>query len=255
MSNTAPFVNLRVSQFLLPKEGAGAEECEDAVGVNLEARRFAVADGATEAFDAGSWARALAGGWVGGEGERLTVEGFGAWAAGEGERLRESWAGRKLTWYAEEKARAGSFAAFVGVGFGAEGGRLLWRSIALGDACLVQRRGRRVLAATPLAGAGEFNSSPALVPSHAAALGGALARAVVAGGEAEPGDTFLLMSDAAAAWFFRLSESGAVLLEEFDSLLAASDNEALAALLRSERAAGRIRDDDVAIIRIAVEEE
>ncbi|MDQ3805786.1 MAG: hypothetical protein M3416_18395 [Acidobacteriota bacterium] len=246
-------LQIRASHFVMPKEGAGLDECEDAVGLDVEGGRFAVADGATEAFDAGSWARALAEGWVGMEAAPLTVEEFKAWVAEEGKRLQESWSGRRLPWYAEEKARAGSFAAFVGLSFEGAGSGLRWRAIALGDACVVQRRGGAVRAAMPLSRAGEFNSCPALVPSHGAALEAALAHAVTAGGGAAAGDTFLLLSDAAAAWFFKLFEERAPLLEEFDSWLAASDNGALAGLFRRERDAGRIKDDDVAVVRVAVE--
>lgn len=245
-------LRIRASQFIMPKGGASLDECEDAAGVNLGARRFALADGATEAFDAGSWARALAGSWVKTPRAPLAVEEFRAWAAEEGRRLQKFWEGRSLAWYAEEKARAGSFAAFVGLGFEEAGGELCWRAIALGDACLVQRRGGAVVAAMPLSSPEEFNSSPALVPSRAAALDAALARAVTAGGGAEAGDTFLLLSDAAAAWFFKLSGERAPLLEEFDSLLAASENGALAALFVGEREAGRLKDDDVAAVRVAV---
>src|ERR671932_253708 len=104
---------LRADQFLLPKEGAQEAECEDAVGVNLAAHRFAVADGATEAFDARNWARRLAEGWVATEPPALSRETFGAWVAEQGVALHDSWQGRTLPWYAEEKARRGSFAAFV----------------------------------------------------------------------------------------------------------------------------------------------
>lgn len=242
--------SIRASHFIMPKEGASPEECEDAVGVDAGAGRFALADGATEAFDAGSWARALAGGWV--RAAPLTVVEFKAWVAEEGKRLQEGWAGRELPWYAEEKARGGSYAAFVGLSLGEGGGGLRWRAIALGDACVVQRRGGRIEAAMPLSRAEEFNSCPALVPSRGAALEAALARAVTAGGGAEAGDTFLLLSDAAAAWFFGLFAERAPLLEEFDSRLAASDNEALAGLFRRERGAGRIKDDDVAVVRVTV---
>jgi hypothetical protein len=245
---------IRASHFIMPKEGASLDECEDATGLNVEGGRFALADGATEAFDAGSWARALAEGWVGAGGAPLTVEEFKAWVAGEGRRLQESWSGRELPWYAEEKARGGSFAAFVGLSFEGERGGLRWRAIALGDACVVQRCGGAVRAAMPLSRAEEFHSSPALVPSHGAALEAALAHAVTAEGTAEAGDTFLLLSDAAAAWFFKLSGERAPVLEEFDSRLAASDNEALAGLFRRERGAGRIKDDDVAVVRVAVGE-
>ena len=229
------------------------EECEDAVGVNVEALRFAVADGATEAFDAGSWARALAGAWAGADDAPLTLDGFRPWVAAQGALLRRSWEGRALPWYAAEKARAGSFAAFVGVGFGAGArGRLRWRAVALGDACLVQRRGALIRASLPLSRPGDFTSSPPLVPSHEALLDAAMSHAVAAEGAAEDGDTFLLLSDAAAAWFLQLSAERSALLAELDSLLAASDGNALAELFRGERRAGRIKDDDVAVVRIAV---
>lgn len=243
---------LRATHFLMPKEGAGAEECEDAVGVNVSVRRFAVADGATEAFDAGRWARALAAGWVERETAALSVEELKVWVAEEGKRFAEGWAGRELPWYAEEKARAGSFAAFVGVSFEEAAGGWRWRAVALGDACLVQRRAGAIVTAVPLDDPAEFNAAPVLVPSREAAHAAALARVVEAAGRAAAGDRFLLLSDAAAAWFLKLSRARDPVLEEFDSLLAASENEALAALLRAERASGRIKDDDVAVVRVEI---
>lgn len=229
------------------------EECEDAVGVNVEALRFAVADGATEAFDAGSWARALAGAWAGADDAPLTPDGFRRWVAAQGALLHRSWEGRALPWYAAEKARAGSFAAFVGIGFEAGArGRLRWRAVALGDACLVRRRGALIRGSMPLSRPGDFNSSPPLVPSHAGLLDAAMSHAVTAEGATEDGDTFLLLSDAAAAWFLQLSDERSALVAELDSLLAASNREALAELFSRERRAGRIRDDDVAAVRIAV---
>ena len=55
---------IKTRQFLLPKSGYQLSECEDAIGINAETCRFAIADGATEAFDAQSWARRLAHSWV-----------------------------------------------------------------------------------------------------------------------------------------------------------------------------------------------
>ena len=74
--------------------------------------RFAVADGATEAFDARNWAERLAQHWVEHD-SALTVEDFRQWVAGEGRELHDSWNGLTLSWYSEEKARDGSFAAFA----------------------------------------------------------------------------------------------------------------------------------------------
>src|ERR671938_75945 len=108
-------------RFILPKEGSADEECEDAVASSADASRFAVADGATEAFDARRWATRLAEAWVTAKSAPLTVEEFRPWLAEQGEWLRASWEGRKLSWYAEEKRRAGSFAAFVGLRLEARG--------------------------------------------------------------------------------------------------------------------------------------
>ena len=60
-------------RFVLPKEGSGAEECEDAVAQSADSRRFAVADGATEAFDARRWAVRLAEAWVNAKSAPLVI--------------------------------------------------------------------------------------------------------------------------------------------------------------------------------------
>lgn len=279
--------------FVLAKEGAGVEECEDAAAADDAARAYSVADGATEAFDARRWARRLADEWVGAARPPVCAEEFGAWVAAQGEWLHAQWAeGGALPWYAEEKRRAGSFAAFVGVRFEREseatagargqGGNpvgvlsegvntvgassergntfggsgvekgVRWRAVALGDSCLVQRRAGSLVVALPIASAADFNSTPPLVPSLEALREAALARAVFREGEAAAGDALLLMSDAAAAWFFDTQERARARLEEFDSLVEASENEPLAEFLRVERREGRLKDDDVAIVSIKV---
>jgi hypothetical protein len=242
-------------QFVLPKDGSTDEECEDAVAFSADALRFAVADGATEAFDARRWAVRLAEAWVGAESSPLTAEEFRPWLKEQGEWLRASWEGRKLPWYAEEKRRAGSFAAFVGLRL-EEGARgMSWGAVALGDSCLVQSRGGAVRTAVPVSTHEAFNSAPPLVPSSEALSGAALARLVTARGEAERGDVFLLMSDALAAWYFESSSAGDGRAAQFDSLLAASENESLAALVRRERESKRMKDDDVAVVRVMLNDE
>ncbi|HEX8178195.1 MAG TPA: hypothetical protein VF525_01490 [Pyrinomonadaceae bacterium] len=244
---------LQVGQFLLPKEGAEAAECEDAIGVNLAAARFAVADGATEAFDARSWARHLAEGWVAAEPPALTREAFGAWVAGQGSALHESWQGRTLSWYAEEKARRGSFAAFVGVQFELTNGAPRWTALALGDSCLIQRRGRAVCHALPVADHQRFTSTPLLVPSlgqlHEAALG----QTLVERGAFEPTtDVLWLLSDATAEWFLKRAAERDEVLDELDRFAAAERAADLTALFQQERRARRIKDDDVAVVRITL---
>src|SRR3954468_16069446 len=238
-------VNAR--RFILPKDGSAADECEDAVAWSKDASRFALADGATEAFDARRWAMRLAETWVTAKNAPLTVEEFRPWLVEQGGWLRAPWEGRKLSWYAEEKRRAGSFAAFVGLRLERRARVMRWDAVALGDSCLVQTRGGRVETAMPLSTHEEFNSSPPLVPSNESAHDVALARLVSARGEAERGDVFLLMSDALSAWYFESLAKQDGRAAEFDSLLAASENESLAELVRRERESKRMKDDDVAV--------
>jgi hypothetical protein len=240
------------SLFVLPKEGASVEECEDAAAADDAALCYAVADGATEAFDAGCWARLLAEDWVRAQSPPTSDTEFRAWAATQGERLHAGWSELSLPWYAEEKRRAGSFAAFAGVKFDEQGAALRWRAAALGDSCFVQTRGGSVVEALPLGKSADFNSSPILLPSAGASREAALARAVFREGEAAPGDIFYLLSDALAAWFFESCELRGESLAEFDSLLASSENERLSEFVARERSAGRLKDDDVTAVRIKV---
>ena len=244
---------IQTRHFVLPKEGSAEEECEDAVAFDAGSLRFAVADGATEAFDARRWAARLAAEWVGAVRAPLTAEEFGPWLKEQGTWLHASWEGRKLSWYAEEKQRAGSYATFVGLRLETSGRRMSWRALALGDSCLVQRRGGEVLDAFPLNSHEAFTSTPPLVPSSDSLREAALARLVEREGRAEPGDTFLLMTDALSAWYFEATARRDPSAERFDSLLAASENGSLSELVRRERAAARMKDDDVAVVRIRVD--
>ena len=128
-----------------------------------------------------------------------------------------------------------------------------WRAVALGDSCLVHRRGGEVLDAFPLDSHEAFTSTPSLVPSSDNLREAALTRLVEREGRVEPGDTFLLMTDALSAWYFDASARRDPCTEQFDSLLAASENGSLSDLVRRERAAARMKDDDVAVVRVCVE--
>lgn len=243
-------VNLQSRHFLLPKSGHGVLECEDALGINHELRRYAVADGATEAFDASSWARKLAESWVQSDSPPLSVEEFQNWVAVHGKQLHESWSGLRLSWYAEEKARSGSFAAFAGIQLSAGADGLVWNAIALGDSCLIQQRSGALQLAFPISNYRDFNSAPVLVPSLDTLQRAAVARALVHTGKLEDRDALLLLSDATACWYLMLYETNEPKRREFDCLMdSASDNE-LALFFEEERRAERIKDDDIAIIRL-----
>jgi hypothetical protein len=246
---------LQTRQFLLPKSGHQLSECEDAIGINLPARRFAIADGATEAFDSQSWARLLAHDWVLTGPADQTLEEFRAWVTRQGQSLHDSWNGLRLSWYSEEKARTGSFAAFVGLEFEVAGALPSWTAIALGDSCLVHCRKGAIVTALPLSQSESFNATPPLVPSLASMQQPAFEKIVEAHGVVEPGDVLLLLSDAVACWYLMLAEKDEPARSWFDHLLKSIQDEELGLLFEMDRLSGRIKDDDIALIRIEVQQE
>jgi hypothetical protein len=235
--------DLQLRQLLLPKLDHDASECEDAIAFDIQTARFAVTDGATEAFHAQQWARNLAEHWVRNE-ATLTLEEFRTWVATEGRELHDSWNGLTMSWYSEEKARTGSFAAFVGVEIDLPS----WKAIALGDTCLLHCRGSALLKSFPLSRSESFNSTPILVASNASLHESTMSSAMVESGVCENGDVLLLASDAAASWCLQRFENG-----DFDAdFLTGKDDEELRRFFDAERQAGRIRNDDLAIVRIEI---
>jgi len=71
---------------------------------------------------------------------------------------------------------------------------------------------------------------------------------VVDSGNCENGDVLLLATDAAAAWCLQRFENG-----DFDpDFLTTKDDDELRRFFDAERQAGRIRNDDLAIVRIEI---
>ena len=240
--------DLQLRQLLLPKLDHDAAECEDVIAVDTQALRFAVADGATEAFDARKWAERLAQNWVQNE-ATLTLEEFRKWVAAEGRELHDSWNGLNLSWYSEEKARTGSFAAFAGVELDLRSEAPSWKAIALGDACLLHFREGVLLKSLPVSHSEKFNSNPVLVSSDPSLHESSMQSVVTDSGCCQSGDVLLLMSDAAASWCLQCLETGDLDVHEF---LGTKPDEELQRFLDAERLAGRIRNDDLAIVRIEI---
>lgn len=239
---------LRRQQIVLPKLGFEESECEDFIGVDEQHCRFAVADGATEAFDARSWAQRLAQNWVQSD-TALTAETFHDWIAAEGLALHSSWSQLTLPWYAEEKARHGSFAAFVGVELDLTAEVPSWTAIALGDACLVHCRNGSPLKSLPLSDAASFNSAPLLVASDPALHSSSAHALVIDSGECQNKDVLFLLSDAVAAWYLEHFEES-----DFSNVVASNDDAAIAAFFENERQSGRMKNDDVAIVRLEIQQ-
>ncbi len=235
-------------QLLLPKLGHDPSECEDAIAVNTESCRFAVADGATEAFDARNWAQRLTQHWVQNQ-CASTLETFREWVADEGRELRDSWTGLSLSWYSEEKARTGSFAALVGVELDLKTDEPSWTAIALGDTCLLHCRQGTLLKSLPLCRSESFNSTPVLVASDSSMHEACMKSVVIDSGSCESGDVLWLLSDGVASWYLERFEKDEFTATDF---FETKDDDELQRFFDDERLAGRMRNDDVAVLRIEI---
>lgn len=239
-------IRLRVNRFLLHKADAQPGECEDAVGVDATAGRFAVVDGATEGFDSRRWARYLAHGWIrAGACDVMTAE---ETVRRLGGRLQARHQIDSLPWYLQERAHQGAFAAFIGLSVQPPG---TWDALALGDACLFQE-GRSHFLAFPLTQPEDFRGRPLLVPSRIDQHPHLVRHVRRNRGLAIPGDCFLLMSDAIACWYLAHARREGDLHGRLHQLMRDDRRSDLEGLVTGERAAKRLRNDDVAMLRIEV---
>ncbi|GCD42244.1 hypothetical protein [Streptomyces paromomycinus] len=276
-----------VTHLVAPKYGSTEAECEDAVAVLpgcahddmlLGPLAAGVCDGATESALAKDWARLLSRTAAEQAMERpellaggAAFETFASSAVARWEPWLAAYTqarvadGRPLKWYEHTKLAEGAYATLLTVRIDPEAGTgpgpapdaceptaWRWRAAALGDSCLFQLRDDRLLQAFPVATADAFGTAPDLFGSrnHDARL--LARRARFARGRCEPGDRLFLMTDALAAWFLTAADQGSAVHELLD-FSGPDDLDAFRAWLDGLRERRRLRNDDVAVVRIDFE--
>lgn len=228
-----------VAVFRAPKRGRSPAEYEDAAATS-SAEAFplhaAVADGATETAFSRQWAQILTAGWV----ERAPIdpakfaEAVPAWRRQWKQDVAADVQGRP--WYAEVKAEQGAFAALLGLTIHASG---TWQALSMGDCALFQLRDETVRASWPFSDPEAFTHRPTLLASRSCQSERA---PKVTQGTWTPGDTFLLASDALAAWLLRIGPPAG---QTFTA-------DAFEEEIRLARENGALRNDDVTLVRITM---
>jgi hypothetical protein len=245
--------------FWMPKAGNSPAEYEDAFWPRGQKvcdgvpARLAVADGATETSFSGLWARLLVAAW-----------GHGRLAGEDWERalrrIRRVWrraVGQKpLPWYAEEKLRSGAYSSLLGLTLippsRPEDREGTWHATAAGDSCLIQVRNNQMLSSFPFSSSEEFNSRPLLISSLDDPDGLGIEPLSISG-RWMAGDTFMLMTDALAAWC--LSGRGGQVLERLCSVETQAQFESLIAesrLARDDEGLPGMKNDDVTLVRCTI---
>jgi len=234
-----PTSHLAWRAFRLPKAGHTLDECEDACAANLEASRFAIADGASESSYAADLAQLLVAAYV---------HNPGAWSRWLPE-VRRQWqaqaVGPDLPWYAEAKLQEGAFATLLGLAFA--NGTGSWQAQAVGDSCLFQVRGGRLRRAFPVRCAAEFSNQPTLLGSRPVLLRQGRTVRGRCRGKWREGDSMLLATDALAEWFMQEVEQGR---HPWRALLALQNADDFADWVARQRERRALRNDDVTLVCI-----
>ncbi len=258
---------LAITSLQVPKDnsanlpdGGASNHCEDACSpppdrpiryteLPADGIRLAVSDGVSNTSFSGIWAALLVRAYVtGGIEEQLSTYRLEWW-----DRVTTGWpnlAGTPL-----KKARTGAAATMLGLSLTPTVGESLaaWRADACGDSCLVLVRKGQAILKFPLEQASQFNRMPPSIRTgefkkDAANPATENEPAPLVGcttGSVEPGDIFLLMTDALAKWFYTEQEEGGQPWAELGALTGPGEFEQWAT---ENRTAGKIENDDVTLV-------
>jgi hypothetical protein len=163
-------------------------------------------------------------------------------------------AGKSLAWYAQAKAQNGSFATLLGLTLTSsdDGWAGSWKALAVGDSCMFQVRGTRLVSSFPLHGSDDFGNFPALIPTNPQHDRAWRATVKTHNGRWQPEDSFLLMTDALAQWAFSRAERGAAAWTQFRDVGISEESPAFREWITTLRDEGSLRNDDTTLLRVDV---
>jgi hypothetical protein len=249
--------------FQAPKEGYSQGEWEDgAAGGSFSGRRggeasvarFAVADGATETYEAKVWVRHLLGSFMAADkagamcGPALERGSLSTWF----KVMQEHWpevAPAPSDYIEEEKMKQGTLATFVGGQLlGLDTSAPTWQAVALGDSVLFHVRGGRLVEHFPPYRSKDFDTTPDGIGTLPGWLAGMSERMMFRQGQLAPGDSIFAATDAFAKWMITCLEKGDKMLwPVLDDLV---HPVVFNQLVAAQRQAMAMKDDDVTLMRI-----
>jgi hypothetical protein len=237
---TAP-AEVSFRSFGLPKIGNTDAEWEDSAAHSEAGACFVVADGATSAYSAGLWSHLLTRGFLR---ERFAFddrEDLSRWLR----RRAQEWHARTAIgdedpYYLREAQARGSHATLLAVELVPE---RRWQAVAIGDSCLLHYRRGELISSFPITDPDAFGYTPDLVATDRDTS----MLAQRASGRLRSGDVLVAATDAAAEWMIRYAGTD----DDPAPVVLADDGDLLATVLAA-REAGRLRNDDVAIVRAVI---
>lgn len=257
----------QIQAYWVPKLGNSNEEYEDAFAYSTTDGMLAIADGATESSFADRWARDLVDSYVTKPPEVNGAKtAFPDWLTPMQQRWRAGIDWENLPWFAEEKAKAGAFATFLGLtiydpdhfkksSFLERATAMFrkneppqvwkWKAMAVGDSCVFQVRDDKLITCFPISKAEDFNSRPVLLCSNPANNGSVWAEVRFEQGDCKAEDLFILATDAVAKWFLDQHALGGKPWDTLKAVRSQMEFQDIVARLRSEKT---MRNDDATVV-------
>ena len=227
-------------------------------GYGRPVQRFAVSDGATESAYARLWASLLANRFVGRAlGGSLSARADRAetgLAAARATWLQQVGRG-EIPWYLEQKIEQGAYATLLGVEIRlprsvTSPAPARVRALAVGDSCLFLARGGQLVRGFPIRSSTDFGNRPKLIGSRPETAD-PLATLAPISMKFYPGDVLYLTTDALAQYLLRQYEAGNPAWAELERIATQNAPEAFGGWIDERRGYRLMRNDDVALLRIA----
>jgi hypothetical protein len=207
-------ISIKFQTLAVQKDGNTVDEYQDASTTNtikydgaLEIYA-AVADGATDSYFAGIWARMLTRAFS--KGAIETIDDLQRQLGCLSERWHNVVTRKPLNWYDEEGVEKGAFATLCGVKISLHGDNAnsgVFKATAIGDSCLIQVRKEKLINMFPINCSSEFGNNPWLISSNLKSNQRLLDHYKLCQGDWQSGDCFIIMTDAIAQWFLHEFEN------------------------------------------------
>ncbi len=247
-------IRLTTSSFIIHKEAESPEDCQDACAQNDEKRRYAIADGVTHSFFPKEWAALLVKQFCDNTDLSVAKTDWRAWIAPVQqkwyEQVEEKVNERNLFYLTNSfNTKEPAASTFIGIEFNKDSGA--WEAMIIGDSCLFHKSDSG-FDSYLIENSANFTNYPEVFASfdkdnHS--------EPKFIDGDTNPGDTFILATDALAKWILERKEVG-----ELDATLnvlkAIETDEKFHQFVHEARhdEAIRLVNDDVTLMLISVEE-
>ena len=250
-------IKLRARHFITHKKEETKVDCQDAYCKNDGVGRYAVADGATRSFFPKEWATLLVKHFCEKTGKKthlsLDKKNWKTWL----KPIQKEWYKQAANRVRERPvfylvnsliAEESAASTFVGLEIDKDNGK--WKAMIMGDSCLFHITDTK-FESYLLRKSADFTDRPEVFASFAKDN---LSEPSFEHGQAKPGDTFVLATDAFAKWILENKEAGNK--DILDRLKRIVNDDQFNKLVTSARAEDNIRldNDDVTLMTIAVDE-